>query len=541
MPDPIAVGIDRPNPEYRPAGVMLRHGKAHDRAGHIDDALEAYQQAIRLAENTREAAVGVEALRRLAVLHHRRASPDLARELCGQSYTKALELGDSVLAGEALNALAGFDVEEGEIVAARRTYLDALALAEKSEALRGRIEQNLGVLAKVQGDYAGASDHYRRSLAAFQGAGDERGCAFAYHNVGMIASQRGELDDAERSFAASAEIAVSVGDVHLQGLCELNRAEVLHARQQYAQAMRRAESALTIFEQLGARMDKSEAYKVIGMVFRETGRPALAEERIRSAMTLAVETGWVLGQAEASRELARLYQTSGRNQEALTLLNAAHGFFSRLDARVDLVDIARKMTELEGAFLAVVRDWGQSIESADEYTFGHCERVAQYAVAVARALGLNDMQQTTLRLGAYLHDVGKVRVPHEVLNKPSRLTDDEFEIMKLHPVYGVEVLEGVEFPWDIKPIIRWHHEKIDGTGYPDRLRGDELPLGPQVIGLVDVFDALTTTRSYRGAMSREMALAELERCRGCWQPEVFAAFMTSVGSPTWKEALPASA
>jgi putative nucleotidyltransferase with HDIG domain len=188
------------------------------------------------------------------------------------------------------------------------------------------------------------------------------------------------------------------------------------------------------------------------------------------------------------------------------------------------------MSDLEGTFLTVVRDWGQSIESADRYTFGHCERVAEYAVAVAQALGLGGIEQTTVRLGAYLHDVGKVRVPHEVLNKPGRLNDAEFELMKLHPVYGVELLEGVEFPWDLKPIIRWHHEKLDGTGYPDRLRGDEIPLAAQIIGIVDVYDALTTTRSYRAAMPRAAALAEMERCRSSWRPDVFAAFERAVGS-----------
>jgi len=520
---------------------MLRTGRKHDRAGRMDDAVSAYEQAARLAETSGERAVRVEALRRLGVVHHRRNAPELARELCRRSYDEAMDFEDVVLAGEALNALAGFDFEAGEIAAARRAYVSALALATGSDELRGRIEQNLGILANIQGDLRGALEHYRRSLAAFQRASDERGCAIAYHNLGMIASDGGDLDEAERSFAQSAAIAARIGDVYLEGLCELNRAELSHERQQYEEAMRRAETALAIFEQLGSRMDKSGAYKVIGMVFRDTGRPALAEERLRNSVALAVETSWVLGEAEATRELARHHQMVGRNQEALKLLNAAHGLFNRLDARVDLVDVARKRADLEGTFLAVVRDWGQSIESADRYTFGHCERVADYAVAVAQALSLDAIEVTTVRLGAYLHDVGKVRVPHEVLNKPGRLTDDEFDLMKLHPVYGVELLAGVEFPWDIKPIIRWHHEKLDGTGYPDRLRGDEIPLAAQIIGIADVFDALTTTRSYRAAMTREVALAEMERCRHWWRPEVYEAFTASVGAPGWENKVPSAA
>ena len=519
-----------PEPLLRPAGDMLRRGRAEDRAGRLDDAVASYEQAVRLGEASGERAMVVEALRRLGVVHHRRNEPELADELCRRSHNEAVQLGDLVLAGEALNALAGFEFERGEIAGARGIYQSALVLAGSSNALRGRIEQNLGILASIQGDYPGASGHYARSLEAFEQAGDERGCALAFHNLGLVASSRGDLDEADRAFDRSAALAVRVGDVYLEGLCDLSRAEACHARQQYSDAMGRAEAALDCFERLRDRRAKSGAYKVLGMVFRDTGRLVVAEARLRSAIALAVETGWILGEAEASRELARLHQLAGHNQEALTLLNRAHGLFGRLDARVDLVDVTRKMTDLEGAFFAVVRDWAQSIESADRYTFGHCERVAGYAVAVARALGLSPIEETTLRLGAYLHDVGKVRVPHEILNKPGRLTEEEFEIMRLHPVYGVELLEGVEFPWDLKSIIRWHHEKLDGTGYPDRLRGDEIPLGAQVIGIVDVFDALTTTRSYRGAMSPEEALDEMEQCRHWWRADVYHAFVAAVGA-----------
>src|SRR5439155_13529584 len=119
----------------------------------------------------------------------------------------------------------------------------------------------------------------------------------------------------------------------------------------------------------------------------------------------------------------------------------------------DLVDVGGKVAQLEEPYLAVVRDWGQSIESSDSYTFGHCERVAGYGLAVAGALGFDDQERTTVRLGAYLHDVGKVRVPHEILNKPGRLTREEFEVAKMHPMWGVELLATVEFPWYIKPTI----------------------------------------------------------------------------------------
>jgi putative nucleotidyltransferase with HDIG domain len=218
----------------------------------------------------------------------------------------------------------------------------------------------------------------------------------------------------------------------------------------------------------------------------------------------------------------------GRNQEALRLLNVAYRLFRRLDARVDLVHVGGKVAELEGSYLALVREWGQSIESSDNYTYGHCERVARNAVAMARALGLDEHAETTILLGAYLHDLGQVQVPHEILTKSSPLTRVELELLQMHPLWGIDLLANVDFPWDLKPIIRSHHERYDGTGYPDRLHGDEVPLGAQIVGILDVFDALTTTRAYQAALPVEQAIAEVTRRRAWWSDRVFEAFLKVV-------------
>jgi putative nucleotidyltransferase with HDIG domain len=506
----------------------LQEAREHQRTGCMAEALQGYTAAIEAAERDGERAILVESLRRLGVVYHQRDERGRGRELCERSYRTATDLGDVVLAAEALNALAGFDFESGAIAAAREKFYRALELGGANAELRGRTQQNLGVLANIQGALAEALAHYQCSLQAFESIGDDRGCAGAYQNLGIVCVHRKLWDDADRYFRRSLEIAETIGDVHLRGLGLLNHAEVHLARQHYDEAKQNAEAALGIFDQLGAKLDKAEAYKVIGRVYRETGRHALAESRLRSAIEMSVSTGSILSEAEANRELALLYQAMGRNQEALRLLNAAHRLFSRLDARVDLVDVSTKVQRLEETYLAVVRDWGQSIESSDSYTHGHCERVARYAVGIAHELGFDEEQQTTIRIGAYLHDVGKVRIPHEVLNKPNALTPEEYRVIQMHPVWGLELLATVEFPWDIKPIIRWHHEKYDGSGYPDRLRGEEIPVSAQIICIVDVFDALTTTRSYRPALSLGEALLKMEECRGWWRPDVYQAFLRSV-------------
>ncbi|MFN8651696.1 MAG: tetratricopeptide repeat protein [Gemmatimonadales bacterium] len=511
------------------AADHLSAARAAEREGNPAGAMTAYGAAIATAERTGDLATLSEALRRVSILYHQQNQPGQARALGRRSYEVARALGHDALAAEALNTLGAVEFERGQMQAARELLGEALTLGQTRPDLLSRIEQNLGIIATIQGDHAAALRHYRSSLAACEAAGDDKGRAIAYHNLGMISADQREWPEAERYYLESLRLAEASGDQHLQGLCRLNHAEVHLARQAYELARESAEAALAIFDRMGSRLDKSDAYRVLGVVYRETGRQALAEARLSAAIESAVSTGAVLSEAEASRELARLYQAMGRNQEALTLLNRSHGLFHRLDAHLDLVDVQGKVEELEGTYLAVVRDWGQSIESADSYTHGHCERVARYAEQVARALGLDAAAITTIRLGAYLHDLGKVKVPHEILNKPGKLTDEEFAIIKMHPVWGVELLEEVEFPWDLKPIIRWHHEKQDGSGYPDRLAGDAIPLGAAIIGIVDVYDALTTTRSYRGAMSHEEALARMSETSHWWRREIFEAFMRTVG------------
>ena len=512
------------------AETHLGAGREHERLGQIASAQADYQACIDVAHPANDALALAEGFRRLGAIHRREQRADEALALCAESYRIALGAGDATLAAEALNGTALVHLEHGRWTDARIAFYEALDLGANSPAVVARIEQNLGIIANIQGDLAVAREHYARSLAASERADDDRGRALAYHNLGMIACDVQDWSDADRQFEASRAIAERLGDVHLHALCLLNQTEVFLARGDYLRAKSNASEALRVFTRIGPLADKAGAYRVLGVVYRETGKPELAEARLRAAVELAAEAGSPLVEAESTRELALLYQSLNRNRDALGALNAAHRLFGQLDARRDLVDVAGKRAMLEGVYLAVVREWGQGIESADSYTYGHCERVATYAVALARALGLEDGELTTVRLGAYLHDLGKIRVPHEILNKPDRLTPEETIVLQRHTADGAELLAGVGFPWDIMPIIRWHHERLDGSGYPDRLSGDAFPVQAQIIGIVDVYDALTTTRSYRAAMSPAQALEEMGRMQHHWRTDVFETFLRAVAN-----------
>ena len=175
-----------------------------------------------------------------------------------------------------------------------------------------------------------------------------------------------------------------------------------------------------------------------------------------------------------------------------------------------LVRLKRFTDELDSAE-SVIISLALTVEARDAYTGGHCERMAAYAAALGRHLGLDDDDVAALHRGGYLHDVGKIAVPDCILQKPGKLTADEFAAMKQHTIVGETVCGDLRLLRRVRPIVRWHHERADGSGYPDGLCGDAIPLLAQIMGVVDVYDALTTKRPYREPLSIGDACQELRK------------------------------
>jgi putative two-component system response regulator len=176
---------------------------------------------------------------------------------------------------------------------------------------------------------------------------------------------------------------------------------------------------------------------------------------------------------------------------------------------------------------AVITTLALTIEARDPYTRGHCDRLSRYAVAVGLALGLDQEMVRALRLGGYLHDLGKIAVPDGILLKPGPLDPIEHERIRAHPGAGSDLVLGLRSMELVRPIMRHHHEKWDGSGYPDRLKGEAIPLGARIISVVDVFDALHTDRPYKAAMPRSEAVSLLirETDAGYWDPRIFETFL----------------
>ena len=187
--------------------------------------------------------------------------------------------------------------------------------------------------------------------------------------------------------------------------------------------------------------------------------------------------------------------------------------------------------ELESAE-TVLMTLATSIEAKDPYTEGHCERLADFSQALGKALGVDEALLKALQRGGYLHDLGKIAVPEHILLKPERLTPEEWGIIQQHPVTGERICQPLRSLRAVLPIIRHHHEKWDGSGYPDGLSGEVIPLGARILQVVDVFDALTTDRPYRHALLRSEGLKVLEEevGKGWWDPRIVQAFRAVIAT-----------
>lgn len=192
-----------------------------------------------------------------------------------------------------------------------------------------------------------------------------------------------------------------------------------------------------------------------------------------------------------------------------------------------LEDAVRHVDEVNRLYLSTIETLATAIDAKDQVTHGHIRRVQQWALALASELGVNDPgQMKAIEAAALLHDMGKLVVPEHILNKPGRLTPGEFEKMKRHASVGADILSSVRFPYPVVPIVRYHHENWDGTGYPSGMRGVAIPIGARILAVVDCFDALTSDRPYRRRLSDDEAVAILAQRRGTmYDPMVVDMFL----------------
>jgi diguanylate cyclase (GGDEF)-like protein/putative nucleotidyltransferase with HDIG domain len=190
----------------------------------------------------------------------------------------------------------------------------------------------------------------------------------------------------------------------------------------------------------------------------------------------------------------------------------------------------KHISDLNKLYLQTVETLAAAVDAKDRYTHGHIRRVQAFAIELAQCMGITqESELMALRAGALLHDIGKIAIPEYILNKPTALTDSEYTKMKLHPVVGGNMLKNIEFPYPVLPMVRFHHERWDGNGYPDGLKGEDIPIGARILALVDCYDALTTDRPYRAPMERGELVEFFRKESGkAYDPAVVDALLNNI-------------
>jgi putative nucleotidyltransferase with HDIG domain len=185
------------------------------------------------------------------------------------------------------------------------------------------------------------------------------------------------------------------------------------------------------------------------------------------------------------------------------------------------IELRESLEGVERLLEQTIQVLANTVETKDPYTAGHQHRTAHIATSIASAMGLDPDKQKAIYMAAMIHDIGKINIPSEILNKPGKINDTEFSLIKEHPLIGCQIIQPIEFPWPIDTIILQHHERLDGSGYPNGLKGDEILLEARILGISDVMEAMWSHRPYRAAKSIQDTISELEDFKGIrYDPEV---------------------
>jgi putative nucleotidyltransferase with HDIG domain len=504
--------------------VLIDEAKLAEREGRWSDAAARYEGLVRnpFADDQDR----LSALRWLGRAYLEQGNRGAAMDVLEAAVAAATQAGSASATAQALNVIAIIHQTGGDLDLAESMYMEARITAQSirdAEAL-AMIDQNLGTVASIRGDVPRALEAFRLSLEGYRALGMPDQAAQVLNNIGLAYSDLGELDRAQAAYAEAERTFGEERDQTNQLNVALNQVQLCITTGRFEEAQERVEPLLELREGIAPSW-RGEVFRHVGVIARERGDYMKAAEYLGRASECAQEAEDLLLRADVTEQLAELYWTQKRHREMLANLNESHALYSRLKAQHRVAQVERRNSALESRFLEIAHQWGDSVESKDHYTQGHCQRVAFFACVLADSTGMDSRSLFWFRLGALLHDIGKIIVPTEVLNKAGNLSDEEWEIMKRHPEAGLELVADIDFPGDVRAIIRNHHERWDGQGYPDGLAGEDIPFAARILCVADVYDALTTARSYRDSLSHKRAARVMRESKGQFDPHLLETFL----------------
>ena len=429
----------------------------------------------------------------------------------------------------AMNGMAGIHLLRGDLDEAKLMSAKAHEFAKQvgNESLAAMVSQNLGIIASMRGILDEALEHYTMSLETYRAAGMREYVGPVLNNMGLELTKLDRLDEAQAAYDEALAHCAAIGDTPNHLLALINSTSLWLAKGDIDRAEHLCK---TVHRGSNAVWRSALARRGVQAHGRDRAHARRSRRGRASARRRVRRRDPPRGSAARRRDGARAGaavrddgQEPRHAESAVAIAPSVHEASSATRSRRPAAPNgpARDVSSTTSS-----RAGRETIEEKDLYTLGHCERVADYACALARDVGFDDITMFWFRIGALLHDVGKIVVPLEILNKPGRFTPEERAIMERHAPAGAELLADIDFPWDILPMVRGHHEKWDGTGYPDKLAGENIDITARITCIADVFDALTTDRPYRPGFTVDEALAMMTKDVGkMFDPELFPRFV----------------
>ncbi len=421
-----------------------------------------------------------------------------------------------------LSLIGAVAFEQGELRQAEQRFGEVLHIARKAGTPKSEAAalSNLGAIANVRGDFATALWNYSCARGAFQRTKSTNGEARALQNMGMVLADLRRWKEAADCYEVARDLAVASDDLELITIITLNTIEIHLNTGHLDRARNTCDDAMQRATQIGSDHCIAEAHRYKGEIHRRLGEIDQATDSLNQAISMSHEAGIPLAEAEALRSMGELQLSQNDREAALGAFGQAFKLFTGLDAEHELA---------ESVLIRIVEQLSAETESRDPFLYGHSARVANLAIAIADELGLDCKTKKAILVAGYLHDIGKLDVDPAILNKKGELTVQELAHVRDHAAFGAARLEKLNLPWDIVPMVRHHHERFDGTGYPCRMAGKEIPLGARILSVCDMFEALTSDRPYRSAWNPGWALHYIESSAGhIGDPKIVKALMLVV-------------
>jgi putative nucleotidyltransferase with HDIG domain len=439
------------------------------------------------------------------------------------------DTNDKIELSITLNAIGNIYGKSKDQDNALKYYLRSLALSEKVGDIKGiaKTNNNLGNIYQDQKNFEKALGFTERSLQSFTELGDDLGIATSCNNIGIILENQGDLAAAKKQFKKAYEIFNQIEyKSGLAASCN-NLGELLTIQGKFKQAKRYLDQALKAAKEVDAKYREICAYENLSNLYKEMGDFSGALEYYRKYNDLSHK----VFSDESSRNMIQLqirFETERKKKEAaiykLKNIELQNEISERIHFEEELrkhqdqleelinertIKLKNSYNKLERGFQGTIELFSKITELKDPYTSGHQVRVAKLASVIAREMELPEEKIEAIHVASLVHDIGKINVPQEILSKPGILSSLEMKMIQIHPQAGYNILSEINFPWPIAEIVREHHEHIDGSGYPQGLKGNDISIEARIICVADVIEAMSFHRPYRAVLGLKEAVQEI--------------------------------